>query len=466
MRVHSFAMVFTVSMGLSTATAAEQKLEVAPPPRLVEEELGLDPRVFGDLTIERVEVPNINIIGVPEGIAASIDPTITLFGVPLNPPLSLGTIGGNSGLMGVGTGGGISSFGSRGRPGEDKFRLTMQNGGSEASELAVARGLAWLARKQRFDGSWEFDGTDKSETTAATGMALLPFLGAGETHKKAHKYRETVDRGIRHLMVQQKPDGSFRNAKTMYAHALAALAIVEAYGMTKDPFLKATAQRAVTFIETAQGPNGSWGYVPKSDGDTSILGWQIQVLHAAKLCKDLNVNPAVLTKANQFLDSVAAGPNKSEYGYRDAINVKPTSALTAVGLLCRHDIAGWGKDHAGMIDGVKGLLERTPRKDNLDAYHLYYATQVMFLFGGESWKRWNEGASPGTGTRDVLIKAQSLKDLAQFGSWEPDQGMIGRSCGRLGTTALTTLTLEVYYRRARSEDLKPRAEVTPLAEKK
>ena len=36
--------------------------------------------------------------------------------------------------------------------------------------------------------------------------------------------------------------------------------------------------------------------------------------------------------------------------------------------------------------------------------------------------------------------------MKTFGSWAPDSGTIGRSCGRVGSTALSLLTLEVYYR--------------------
>ena len=33
-----------------------------------------------------------------------------------------------------------------------------------------------------------------------------------------------------------------------------------------------------------------------------------------------------------------------------------------------------------------------------------------------------------------------------MGSWPKDTGFIGSQCGKLGTTALACLTLEVYYR--------------------
>ena len=77
----------------------------------------------------------------------------------------------------------------------DCGRTSKAGGGNSASEAAVAAGLAWLARKQLKDGSWEFDGGSKDKI-AATGMALLPFLAAGETHKYGKKYKKTVENGL------------------------------------------------------------------------------------------------------------------------------------------------------------------------------------------------------------------------------------------------------------------------------
>src|SRR5262245_40192841 len=63
-------------------------------------------------------------------------------------------------------------------PGERREYLIKHGGGNAESEAAVARGLAWLAKQQKDDGHWEFDGSSKDQI-AATGMALLPFLAAG-----------------------------------------------------------------------------------------------------------------------------------------------------------------------------------------------------------------------------------------------------------------------------------------------
>src|SRR5437870_3435870 len=62
-----------------------------------------------------------------------------------------------------------------------------EGGGSKESEAAVVRGLRWLKRNQQADGSWKLDGNFNDRGTAndiaGTAFGLLPFLGAGKTHK-------------------------------------------------------------------------------------------------------------------------------------------------------------------------------------------------------------------------------------------------------------------------------------------
>jgi hypothetical protein len=324
-------------------------------------------------------------------------------------------------------------------------KLAEAGGGTEQSEAAVARGLAWLAKQQRPDGTWVFDGSSKRDVPAATGMALLPFLGAGQTHFAApgNKHVKTISAGLRALRALQAADGGFtRGGNTMYGHAIAALALCEAYGMTRDRNLRQPAQRAIDFIARAQGIDGSWGYRPGTAGDTSITGWQVQVLAAAKLAQALTVDPRVLARARKFLDTVADGADRSRYGYRPSEN--PTPSLTAVGLLCRQHLDGWGGDHPGMTAGVAYLLRTAPPPDagqETDLYYFYYATQVVRGAGGEAWvKGWNPRM------RDLLMGRQ-MADGENAGSFDPiDDKWIGEHCGRLGATAMSVLVLEAYYR--------------------
>ena len=132
-------------------------------------------------------------------------------------------------------------MGFGGRTGAGKARLLKEFGGSEASEEAVMLGLAWLTQMQKKDGSWVFDGSMPGETAAATGLALLSFLGAGQSHKVG-RYQQTVQAGLEWLvnnveMNGPKPgkfQGSRNNQGQIYTQGIATLALCEAYGLTQD----------------------------------------------------------------------------------------------------------------------------------------------------------------------------------------------------------------------------------------
>jgi hypothetical protein len=358
-----------------------------------------------------------------------------------------------------------------GRTGAAKKRLLREFGGSEASEEAVMLGLAWLTQMQNKDGSWSYDRGVIQDKAAATGMAMLAFLGAGQSHAEG-RYKQTVQAGLDWLLKNIDMDngntnGQFKTISNMYSQGIASLALIEAYGLTKDKQvrakLKPCAQAAVNYIQRAQGNNGSWGYTYGTTNDTSIVGWQIQALHSARLTQDLEVDDKVIKKAIAFLDFVSIGQNKAAYGYTNNSNAGPGTSLTAIGLLCRYYISDWRPTNAGFAEGSKGLMGRaptaTPSKPPLDLYFYYYATQVVRFYGGDEWKTWNEGKKQADGTykggmQDWLIELQS-KRQEDRGSWDSDSQWINPNCGRLGTTCLALLTLEVYYRYDPQQENKP-----------
>jgi prenyltransferase beta subunit len=422
---------------------------------LTNPDLGLDSELLAAIEVDRIEDLNVDAkvvadepVGVPNAdLLAPMDvPALAGIGANLN---DLGVMGEDGSVM-QGTGGMagmIIGKAFQGRSGATKEANLRAGGGNAASEAAVARGLVWLARQQRQNGSWVFDGTSKDDTIAATGMSLLPFLAAGQTHKRplgpaARDYSKNVAAGLDWLLKNQRPDGSFTGSSGMYAHAIATMALCEAYGMTGDKArLQYPCQRAINYILSGQGANGSWGYRAKTEGDTSIVGWQIQALKSAEMCRDLVVDKRVLDKARKFLDSVAGDSTMSTYGYRSKETVTP--ARSAVGLLCRYYMDGWGPIHPGMAEGVRRLVTtRPPNPNQFDIYYYYYATQVVHFHDGDMWhKEWNPKM------RDLLINLQvSGKGEKLDGSWDPDRLLTGGHVGRLGTTALALLTLEVYYR--------------------
>ena len=191
------------------------------------------------------------------------------------------------------------------------------DGASDESEEAVERGLWWLVAHQLEDGSWHFDHREGvcrglcrnhgnlASTTAATAIALAPFLGAGYTHHDG-QHKETVRRGLYYLQKRafETPNGIDLQEGTMYAQGLASIVLCEAYAMTKDESLKHAAQGALDFIEYAQGDNGGWRYNPGDPGDTTVTGWQLMALKSGELA-GLRVKSPRLHRVNDFLDSGA-----------------------------------------------------------------------------------------------------------------------------------------------------------------
>jgi len=371
---------------------------------------------------------------------------------------------------------GIESIGSplaslggglEGRQTANRRRMALADGGSEASEAAVELGLAWLAAHQYEDGGWRFDlkqapqcqgecrdsGNGRS-TTASTGLALLAFLGAGYTQDEG-PYKQTVSDGLYYLIqrmtitsmggdlrdrsMSQEQAGNIviiRQSGSMYDHAIATLALCEAYAMTKDSNLAQPAQEAINFIVNAQYESGGWQYepiweAPTPTADTTVTGWQVTALKSAKLAR-LKVPREVWYKISDFLDTVQSD-NGSRYGYKKpAKNRKTTST---VGLFCRM-MLGWPADHKPLMKGVVRIAEQLPHENNM--YFNYYASQVLHHFGGRGWKRFNPKM------RDYLVATQSPAGHER-GSWYFDEKHSHHG-GRLYTTTLAILTLEVYYR--------------------
>ena len=342
---------------------------------------------------------------------------------------------GGGGLLNVP--GGLGS-----RDAASKEKLLRRDGGSEVTEAAVGRSLVWLAKQQMSMGYWEFDGSHKDDRIAATGMAILPFLAAGETHLTGTKYRSTVAKGLEYLKSQWKPSGQF-GGSGMYAEAIATIAICEAAGMTQDDKLKRMARASTDFIVRAQAANGSWGYTSNTDGDTSIVGWQIQALKSAKLA-GIAVPEKVMERAEGFLLSVSDDSERSlaAHGYRTKGS---THTLSAVGLLSRMYIKNNSKA-PWVARGVKNMWEEhKPNEAEWDMYYYYYATQVVHFFDGKDWRQnWNPAMRKLL--LDKQLTAATNAKPADIGSWPKDNGFIGSSCGKLGTTCLACLTLEVYYR--------------------
>lgn len=330
-----------------------------------------------------------------------------------------------------------------------RVEIVNQEGGTTLTEAAVARGLRWLALHQNEDGHWslhEFHRTSGcscsgagaiNSDAAATSLALLPYLGAGQTHLVG-RYKNYVSAGLRWLLAHQKPDGDLRANSVdnagMYAHGQGAIVLCEAFLMTGDEELRVPAQRSIDFIVKAQHRDGGWRYTPGQAGDTSVVGWQLMALQSARAA-NLTVPTETMEMANTYLNSVQHA-NGSRYSYLPGH--PPTHVMTAEALLCRMYL-GWKLDSAALGEGIQYLSrEHPPDERDPNIYYWYYATQAMHHFGGRPWTDWNERM------REILVESQERRGH-EAGSWSP-RGDHSSAGGRVYMTALCVCSLEVYYR--------------------
>lgn len=353
-------------------------------------------------------------------------------------------------------------------------------GTKKSVEQAIKSGLEWLKRQQKTGGNWQLHtgypdaGYSVLRTdTGATALALLAFLGDGHTQNDGD-YQSTVRNGLKWLRGIQKPDGDYHDHTELgrqtafYAHSQATIAICEAYALTGDQELAASAERAIQFLLNSQHPSeGGWRYQPQerdSMGDLSVTGWGLMALNTARMA-GIEVPDEAFGRVSVFLDRVASRDGALYRYLPSDPSGKVSRAMTACGLLGRQWL-GWTKDDPAMAEGVEWLLrpEFAPQwsagKRNI--YEWYYVGQTLHNLGGDRFKGWF-----GT-VQNLIVDNQKRRgsrkapnDVA--GSWSPvepsgsaDEYAI--KAGRLYMTAMCLLVLETPVRHA---PIYPEAESLP-----
>ncbi|HVX14100.1 MAG TPA: hypothetical protein VHC22_23140 [Pirellulales bacterium] len=358
-----------------------------------------------------------------------------------------------------------------------------QYGGTLESQTAVDDGLNWLARHQGEDGHWgadclgdgpdsrcdrehSCDGPGGVYEAAHTGMALLAFLAAGNYPFNGQKYSDRVAHGLDYLVGLQSPDGWIVGSQNpsppemeagasfqqhfMYEHAIATFALCEACavavaeGKKPDTRYLSAATRAVGFIERQQHNDGGWRYTtnPNDFTDCSVSGWVMLALKTAREAK-IDIDPRTIVRMNAFFTAHHVAQRTYYFNHYQA----GTDAMTGVGMMAIEFfqkkpnstfVTAGAAYLADTVDGKRSRGARTRRVEK-DYYLWYNCTMAMFQAGGKSWERWNGVI------RDRVIALQISGEGCERGSWEPNDRWGSRG-GRIYSTALAVLTLEVYYR--------------------
>lgn len=336
----------------------------------------------------------------------------------------------------------------------DAKRLSLyQTGGDDATEAAVEAALRFLAADQRPDGSWDpitsgagretktlgtdRGGAGRNATTGLTGLALLSMLGAGNTHQTG-PHADNVLRGLSYLIMNQKPDGSLAGKADVYeanyCHGMAALAMCEAAAITRDPSAIASATAAVNYTIRIQHPTtGGWRYVAGDPGDLSQLGWQAMVLDSGRAAGiPIAEQPFRLT--GRFLTTVRGGASGGLASYRPGDG--PSRTMTAEALATRL-LLGERIPAEEIREAEEYLLRQPPGIGRDNYYAWYYTSLALHQLQDEAWQTWN-----------AAMKRHLLARQEANGSWPTDSEWGGYG-GRVYTTAMASLCLEVYYRHQR-----------------
>jgi hypothetical protein len=336
----------------------------------------------------------------------------------------------------------------------NRLSLAERQGATATTEAAVKAALVWLAENQEPDGRWDGrkhgagrelivagqnrQGAGIDANTGMTGLALLAFLASGHTHRDG-SYQEQVRRGLEYLLRQQAPNGNLKGKATafaaMYCHAMATFALSEAYAMTGDERLREPVRRAINYTLAAQDPSGGgFRYRPGDPGDTSQCGWQLMALKSADLA-GIPMPQQTRNGLIRFLRSVSAGQHGGLACYRPGERI--TRPMTAEALVC-WQFLGMPGDHPANKEAGDYLLGGLPGEGEINLYYWYYATLAMYQLQGAHWEQWNSAL------RATLVARQKTAG-PMAGSWDP-QTVWGGYGGRVYSTAMATLCLEVYYR--------------------
>ena len=281
-------------------------------------------------------------------------------------------------------------------------------------KAAVKRGVAWLAKNQSADGSFGGGGGGGYADGSQPGIAALAGLAlmAGGNMPDEGPYGKETAKVLDFVLKNTQPSGLIAGGQ-MYGHGFGTLFLAEAYGTTQRPDVKEKLQLAVRLIVTCQNQEGGWRYTPAPlDADISVTICQVMALRAARNA-GITVPGSTIDKAVEYVKKSQEPDGGFSYMLQSRGSGFPRSAA---GTAC---LFYMGKHSSTEVtNGVKYLMRQLPGQgENRNEYHYfygnYYATQAMFLAGGDAWS-----------TYWPMLRTDLIKRQQSDGSWSGDAGNI------------------------------------------
>ncbi len=270
------------------------------------------------------------------------------------------------------------------------------------TQIAINRGLAYLARSQRNDGSYDDNSGPNAAIVGLAGLALM----AGGHQPGRGEYGKIVSRAMDYLLVKSATgspvgyinggENAFQHGGGMYQHGFATLFLAELYGMmptaNRQRRLRDALEKATAVIVRSQNKLGGWRYDPRpSEADVSVTVAQLMALRAARNA-GLFVPKSTIDAGVKYIQ----GCQLDDGGYTYMVGTNqgslfPRSAAALVGLFSAGIYEGDVVDRS-----VKYLKRFVPAKRGFNDmaneryyyYAHYYAALAMWTVGGTAWAEW------------------------------------------------------------------------------
>lgn len=263
-------------------------------------------------------------------------------------------------------------------------------------ELAISKGLQWLATRQHASGSFG-SREDYAQNVGVTALCGLAFLASGSTPGKG-PYGEHVSRVTDYVLSCSNAEGFLNEpgSKThgpMYGHGFATMYLAEVYGMEEREEVRNALKRAVDLIVVTQNDQGGWRYFPVAEeADISVTVCEVMALRAARNA-GIAVPKETIDRAVEYIRRCQNPDGGFRYRLLDAAESRlPRSAAAVVALYS----AGL-HDDVTIERGLSYLFGRddTPRARRETEYYFYgqyYAVQAAWHAGGPTWENWYPAA--------------------------------------------------------------------------
>jgi len=276
--------------------------------------------------------------------------------------------------------------------------------------IAIDKGLKHLLTVQKPDGSW--DAGAGKHAVSSTSLALMAFMSKAQ-FPGFGPYAKQLDRGKDWLLehAKERPDGYLGDV--MYEHGMATLALSEMWGMTRntkdDDAIQEALEKAVEVILRSQNPGGGWRYQPQADGgeDTSCT---MTIFHALASARQAGIMVPNETIA-KLVDYLEKAKNLDTGGFCYSVSgIRGNTASYACSAGGAYSAQLAGQRDSEMVAAAIRYL----KKNGVEVagryyyYSHYYAIQAMVQAGDEHYAEWYPLI------RDSLIRKQGAD-----GSWGP-----------------------------------------------